>query len=99
MKKEVYFFYDESGHSRKITADTMNDDNFKYDFISAIVGIEKESLIIFNNDYFTFENKWKKFFNAEEIKSNLIRNKKYKFGLSSFKKDDVAFYSDLFDII
>lgn len=48
MKKDVYFFYDESGHSRKITANTMNDDDFKYDFISAIVGVEKESFSTFN---------------------------------------------------
>lgn len=99
MKKDVYFFYDESGHSRKITANTMNDDDFKYDFISAIVGVEKELFSTFNNDYNAFENKWRTVFNANEIKSNLIRAKKYKFGLSSFKKDDVAFYSDLFDII
>lgn len=99
MKKDVYFFYDESGHSRKITADTMNDEDFKCNFISAIVGIEKEFFSTFNNDYIAFENKWRTFFNADEIKSNLIKAKKYKFGLSSFKKDDVAFYSDLFDLI
>ena len=99
MKKDVYFFYDESGHSRKITADTMNDEDFKCNFISAIVGIEKEFFSTFNNDYIAFENKWRTFFNTDEIKSNLIKAKKYKFGLSSFKKDDVAFYSDLFDLI
>ena len=73
MKKDVYFFYDESGHSRKITANTMNDDDFKYDFISAIVGVEKESFSTFNNDYIAFENKWRTVFNTNEIKSNLIR--------------------------
>lgn len=86
MKKDVYFFYDESGHSRKITADTMNDEDFKCNFISAIVGIEKEFFSTFNNDYIAFENKWRTFFNTDEIKSNLIKAKKYKFGLSSFKK-------------
>ena len=75
MKKDVYFFYDESGHSRKITANTMNDDDFKYDFISAIVGVEKDLFSTFNNDYIAFENKWRTVFNTNEIKSNLIRAK------------------------
>ena len=61
MKKDVYFFYDESGHSRKITSDTMNDEDFKCNFISAIVGIEKEFFSTFNNDYIAFENKWRTF--------------------------------------
>lgn len=99
MKKDIYFFYDESSHSRKITADTLNDDDFKNNFISAIVGIEKNVFCKFEDDYNKFENKWKTFFSANEIKSSLIRSKKYKFGLTSFKNNDISFYSDFFDTL
>ena len=45
MAKEIYFFYDESGHSRKITSDTMNSDGFRNYFISAIIGVEKMFIV------------------------------------------------------
>lgn len=99
MSKEVYFFYDESSHSRKITANTMNDDEFKNDFVSAIIGIEKGDYSSFEKDYVVFENKWSKLYSATEIKSKLIRTKKYINGFASFKKDDINFYSDFFDIL
>ena len=99
MAKEIYFFYDESGHSRKITSDTMNSDGFRNYFISAIIGVEKNVYSSFESDYSNFENKWKSFYGNTEIKSKLVKSTKYKYGLASFKKKDISFYSDLFELI
>lgn len=99
MEKEIYFFYDESSHSRKLTSNTINDNEFKYDFVSVIVGIPKNSYSIFEKDYFDFEEKWKKYYSVDELKSTIIKGKKYKNGLSSFKKDDIEFYTDFFNML
>ena len=76
MAKEIYFFYDESGHSRKITSDTMNSDGFRNYFISAIIGVEKNVYSSFESDYSNFENKWKSFYGNTEIKSKLVKSTK-----------------------
>lgn len=99
MKKEIICFYDESNHSRKLTSETLNDTNFRFDFVSVIVGICKDKYEQFEKDFLIFENKWKKFYSCDELKSTVIKNKKYKFGLKTFKNDDIKFYSELYNLL
>ena len=98
-ENDYYFFYDETNHSRKLTSNTINDENFRIDFISVIVGVSKNDLFSFETDYKNFESKWKKYYGCEELKSTVIKFGKYKDGLASFKHKDIELYVDLFDLI
>lgn len=98
--KSVSFFYDESAHSRKLTTNTVNDDRFEPYFCTTIFGIENEKLETFKNDYLIFENKWKeKYTLNSELKSTIIKQKKFKLGTKSMKDMDVEFYLDFFDLL
>lgn len=99
MKKDVYFYYDESAHSRKLTSDTLNDSLFRQDFISTIVGIPKDIYNAFEKKFLAFEQKWKRHYSCDELKSTLIKSKKYKYGLASFLKEDADLYDDLFSML
>lgn len=99
-KMKYSFFYDESEHSRRLTKDTLAADNFAENFVASIVGYPESISSAVKNDYSAFEEKYKKAFTViGELKSTVIRPKKYVFGLCSFKKEDLCFVSDLLDII
>ena len=88
MNKDVFFYYDESSHSRKLTSNCFLDKNFKFEFVSAIIGIPKDELSSFEDSFNKFEEKWKQFYSSKEIKSEVvIKKKKFKYGLNSFTKD------------
>lgn len=94
------FFYDESEHSRRLTKDTLVADNFAENFVASIVGYPEHICSNVKNDYSAFEEKYKKTFTIiGELKSTIIRPKKYTSGLCSFRKEDLCFISDLLDII
>ena len=94
------FFYDESEHSRRLTKDTFAADNFAENFVVSIVGYSESICSDVKNDYLAFEEKYKKIFTIiGELKSTVIRPKKYASGLCSFRKADLCFISDLLDII
>jgi hypothetical protein len=97
---EYSFFYDESEHSRRLTKDTLAADNFAENFVASIIGYSESICSDFRNDYSTFEEKYKKTFTIiGELKSTVIKPKKYVSGLCSFRKEDLYFISDLLDII
>lgn len=99
MPKNVYFYYDESGHSRKITSKTIDDKEFKYNFVSVIVGVSEDDVHSFEHSYESFENKWKELYSCLELKSSVVKRKRYEYGLASFKKNDIKLYAELFQII
>ncbi len=97
---EYSFFYDESEHSRRLTKDALAADNFAENFVASIVGYSEFISFDVKNDYLAFEEKYKKAFTIiGELKSTVIRPKKYVSGLCSFRKEDLCFISDLLDII
>lgn len=99
MNKDVCFYYDESAHSRKLTFQTLDDSLFRQDFVSTIVGIPEDALKTFERRFLPFEQKWKKHYSCDELKSKVIKTRKYKYGLASFKKEDADFYDELFSLL
>lgn len=93
------FYYDESGHSRKLTENTLKADNYDDFFVSVIVGISEKDIDYFKEEYKLFEEKYKSFYSVKELKSVVLSDKKYKFGFRTFKKDDLAMINDFFDLI
>lgn len=95
---EYNLYYDESEHSRKITNETITASNFAADFIASVVGIPT-----IDNDakreYLDFEKRYKTFYGVSELKSSIIKKVKYKFGLKSFKKDDLNLIRDVFTYV
>lgn len=97
--KKICFFYDESAHSRKITSKSINEENFRYDFVSFFIGVPEDSLEFFESEYLKFETKWKEIFQVKnELKSTSIGARKYLNGVASFKQDDIDLYIDLFQL-
>lgn len=96
---EYVFFYDESEHSRKISFDTVKSYNFEPNFVVAIVGCQTNSLEELESKYIELEKDYKDFYSVDELKSNIIKEKKYKYGLNSFKKTDLNLITDLFSFI
>lgn len=91
-------YYDESEHSRKITNDTITASNFTVDFIACVVGIPTA-----NDDaeshYLYFEEHYKDVYSVLELKSSIIKKAKYKYGLKTFKKDDLRLVNDIFNFL
>lgn len=94
-----FFFFDESGHSRKITKETINADNYRDDYVAFIVGAEKDKISIIEQEYVLMEKKYKDYYQVDELKSTLFSPKKYKYGFATFKPKDIAFFDDVFDFI
>ena len=83
------FFYDESEHSRKISYETIKAENFEPNFVVAIVGCPTDLLGELENKYNELEKYYKSFYSVVELKSEIVKEKKYKYGLKSFKKNDL----------
>lgn len=91
------FFYDESEHSRKITQKTVNAHNFALDFVAVVIGYTKSISEKIENDYSVIEEKYRKVFCVDELKSTIISKKKYKNGFASFNKNDIDLIEDIID--
>ena len=99
MKTEYQFYYDESGHSRKLTEKSITADNYDDFFVSVIVGINNKQTESLNKDYFLFEEKYKDYYGIDELKSTIFSDKKYKYGFKSFKQIDLEAINDFFNLI
>ena len=95
---EYNLYYDESEHSRKITNKTITASNFAVDFIASVVGIPTV-----NDDiecrYLDLEERYKDIYGVSELKSSIIKKAKYKYGLKSFKKNDLDLIKDIFSFV
>jgi len=93
------FFYDESEHSRKISYETIKAENFEPNFVVAIVGCPTDLLGELENKYNELEKYYKSFYSVDELKSEIVKEKKYKYGLKSFKKNDLNLIKDIFSFL
>lgn len=93
------FYYDESEHSRKLTRETFEADNFSENFVASIVGYSTDKAADVEDDYLRFEEKHKKVYTVKgELKSTIIAKKKYVSGFASLRKEDIRLINDLLDI-
>lgn len=90
MVLEKYvFFYDETEHSRSITYEIINAENFEPNFVVAVVGCPVNSLEYLNDKYVDLESSYKTFYSVEELKSGIIKKNKYRYGLQTFAEPDL----------
>lgn len=107
-KIKWYTYYDETFHDRKITnkKETLNiyQGNLNDLFVSFFLTLNEDNNNMLKNDFNEWENKVREFLKLDsniELKgSTLIRGKKqYKSGLSTFLKQSVEKYTNLFRIL
>lgn len=99
MQKKYLFYYDESEHSRSITKATINAENFANDFVVCVIGHESGQLEELCKKYQIIEEKYKKYYSVNELKSRIISKTKYRFGLKEFKNEDINFINDVLSFI
>lgn len=91
------FYYDETEHSRKITYKTLAADNYYDSFVTAIVGWQKGESI--RQRFDAFETKYIDRKNGDgEIKSTILKQKKFQYGFASLDKQNVALLDDFLSI-
>ena len=89
------FFYDESEHSRKITKSTVSANNFAENFVAAIIGYSVDKAPEIEKAYSSIEEKYNKFYETKELKSQIIPKTRYEYGLFSFKKKELELLDDI----
>lgn len=97
--QHVYSYYDESGHDRKLTIKSFTNEHHFNNFVSGILNINVDKIESFETDYLQFEEKYKKLYDVDELKSSQIKLKKYEYGLSSFKSIDLDLINDFFSLL
>ena len=91
------FYYDESGHSRSISKQTLVSDNFSEYFVVAIIGFPNSEKDAIEKDYLAFEEEYKKYYCVEELKSTVLKNSKFRYGFNTFTEHDIKFALDYFN--
>ncbi len=99
MQDKYVFFYDESEHSRSITKETINAENFASNFVVFIVGCNFDKLHSIESKYSELEELYKKYYSVNELKSTIIKKSKFKYGLRDLKDNDVKLISDVLNFI
>lgn len=93
------FFYDEAEHSKKITLETINCEEYYDNFIATIVGWTHSQHTDIEKKYFEFENKYPKRKNKDgELKSQTFKNKHLKYGFASVTEKNIDFYEDFLSL-
>ena len=93
------FYFDESFHTRHITEASLNENDYFNSYVSTGVAIKsKEKPKIFKK-YKDLEDKYKKFYCVDELKSEIISKKHYKYGLKTFNEKEIELYSNIFNFL
>lgn len=93
------FYFDESFHTRHITEASLNENDYFNSYVSTGVAIKsKEKTKIFKK-YKDLEDKYKKFYCVDELKSEIISKKHYKYGLKTFNEKEIELYSNIFNFL
>lgn len=101
----VTFYFDESNHDRKIricedaVLNVWKRDRFRDKYVGCFVGWPDSDLRYVECRYLEFEKAVRKLFKFsvdKEIKSELVKDKKYRCGLASFNGDSLFVYERLF---
>lgn len=103
---KYYFYQDESGHDIKLS-NKESGFNFEINnqtayFTNAFLGIPVNELDKFEKRFIELELKYKKVLGIQsdvEFKAESIKNKNFKFGLSTMDLKYINFYNELFDLI
>jgi len=93
------FYFDESFHTRTITEPSFSANDYFNSYISTGMGINSNNISRIFRKYKEFEEKYKKFYSVSELKSEIINKKHYKYGISTFKKNEVELYYDYFTFL
>lgn len=93
------FYFDESFHTRNITEASLNENDYFNSYISTGVVVKSKNKSNILKKYKTLENKYKKFYCVDELKSEIISKKHYKYGLKTFNEKEIDLYSDIFGFL
>lgn len=93
------FYFDESFHTRNITEASLSENDYFNSYISTGIAIKSEKKSNVFKKYKTIEKKYKKFYCVEELKSEVISKKHYKYGLKNFNDKEIELYSDIFGFL
>jgi len=96
---EYNFYFDESFHTRKITRASLEDTEYFNSYISVGIGIKKYMTHKILKKYEIIEAKYKMVYSKDELKSDIISKKHYKYGIATFNKKEVELYTDFFDFM
>ena len=97
---DLVFYYDETEHSRRINYQTVSASNYYDNFITVIVGWDRDREEDIRKKYDDFENKYSERKNAKgELKSTTLQQKKFQYGLASQDKNNILFIRDFLSII
>lgn len=99
MNNKYIFYFDEIYHDRNITNKSIADDNFYNSYISVGLGISKLNKEKGLRRLRLLDSKYKVVFSVQELKSHVVKRKKYKNGLASFGDNDLNLYLEFFDIL
>lgn len=100
------FYYDEVFHDRKITIkdnelNVLRSNGFD-NYIGCFCGFQQKDLLNVIDELSNFELKYRQKFGISkesELKSTVVSEKHYKYGLKSFNKLDYEFYTDYFTLL
>ena len=103
MKTMLYnFYFDESFHSRTITAGTFKDNDYFNSYISTGVGFKTFRINSVFNKYMNFEEKARDIYGIDsnkELKSDIISKKHYKYGIATFNNNEIKLYKEFFEFL
>ncbi len=99
MEEKCIFYYDESFHSRLINKETYSAENFFDCFVCSALGYEKNEIDNIVSNYILFEEKYKQFYTTDELKSEIVTPKQYKYGIKTFNRNSLRLYSDYFNFL
>ena len=103
---DYVFYFDETYQDRKVLIKEVSFNTMSNNSFDSYIGLfwgcaqsELHKILPLIND---FEEKYKPVFGLtkkQELKSDIIKKKNYKYGLKSFNKNATAFYTDLFYLL
>lgn len=89
------FFYDESEHSRKLTKETVNADNFASHFVVGIIGFSQKDEFSIEHGYKILESMRA----SNELKSKTFKFSQFQNGFVSFNKANKKLLSAYLDFL
>ena len=101
----IDFYFDETFHDRKITIKSNGTINtFRHDandcYIGVFLGIENTKKSSFLKRLYILESEYSKRYGIEtEFKSTTIDKKNFHYGIRSFNKNAIDFYTDYFKVL
>lgn len=95
-----YFYYDETEHTRVVTANSVMAENYSDGFMASIVGWRFEDQESLLEEYERFEKRFAHRRDKKgELKSTTIKTKNISRGLASLSKEETVLVGQLFDML